>query len=1664
MHALAARDVPRLFTPRERLEVVGTLRARLSVEFGERVDAAVAAVAGEEGREGRGWRRVGRFGVRSTNGPFGSMALEDAFMRFVEESVLLLANADGVEGFYQRLNSVEREAAIVEEFTAVVEEEVEFLEKRLQSRLALAVKAAALRTFLCCVLLREGMAGSELLNALLEATVLDHVQATDENLAATAFECMAILSRTSSTIAANLTRLLPRLIVQGSLTAKTAALAGEYLARVLKFLPQDTIISTLYKLGNVLSATENAERSLTFNRNLLVTNEATHRGSAISLVISNHDDSSAIHGAVAHAVVAIATAYRDEQVTALTIAMLIQKLNRVGPAVDAKILEEMAALGVSGGANELRSLLRLYHRVAREAVVNNDSLMTDAVTEGRLRLARWIGKASPLYEVYLSHLLGLCVGSGDAPGDRVIEKPLAAKLISGLFRPLATLLSFDQTQEPSFNSMEEISNLNRDAWFNIVIHGFTLTSPTARPHMEDLQTIAQKSLPLVSDHRIGQINSGIDLNIVLRRNASPQHTLELKSSLISTLPSCANDIKGLGYQECVFLTATLFVTNLGAQAGNCSAILPYLAGADVSTSAMSNCMFAIAQDNVDIYLQSALSGAKQEFSAAAIAAELAVFFEGCCHRIVKVQHVAYSSAYKIVTSFPSALCHKSSLFALLELLTLMWRSCLDAETNEYDWKSTYASEMAKVTIQVPDDVKFRQDTLAKFYQSCEAWLSRAIAMAPLDVKGLLQAYLEDYEDDGAYGQVALGRSFAVRMGSIIPSSDQRLTSIGRESTIGVNTASDFIAQYTTRQEYRHQNGRHTTGTEAAELTDLANRLKRGDAVAFPVVREVLRNAAAVLGEYPADEGLIIQGLVAVPFTIFSKRSIDLGVSLWLGIVKENPSLETRVLAEVAAGWETSIRLKKGFFKPHVHPDPFNVKEEFAPSKWDVIVKKAQAVHDLLAPHMRLTMYVSSHFYASRLTSPAIERIYIRLMRITMLAMKHAYAQPLAREVHFHMLLLALGVLRHSTCLDYPSMWRLRDAILSAGLKWFSTAPMWSFGSNKLQMKAEIRVMENVVSSLQSLGELGSRYEKHLPSLQSKQELLVHLLQHEIGRMTVWVYPLGTTSGGLSPLAADVSFISLLSTAWNENPAIVVQLATRFATSERLQEEVRRLVLNDTEKVIDEPVALKILLGQGLPPDVKTQLKYLLYWAPVSPITAVTYFLPAYGNHPLILQYAMRALESHAIDVTFFYVPQIVQTLRYDALDYVKRYIIETAHFSQLFAHQIIWNMKANAYKDEDSQVPDPVKPVLDAVMEAMISSWSDSERSFYQREFSFFNKVTSISGTLKPLIKRPKPEKKAKIEEELRKISVDPGVYLPSNPDGIVIGIDRQSGKPLQSHAKAPFMATFRIRKEDPEGLIPYEVWQSAIFKVGDDCRQDVLALQLISTFRGIFNSVGLDVYVFPYRVTATAPGCGVIDVLPNSVSRDMLGREAVNGLYEYFISKYGTEDSLAFQAARSNFTKSMAAYSIISYLLQFKDRHNGNIMLDDHGHILHIDFGFCFDIAPGGVRFERAPFKLTPEMVAVMGGKGSKTFEAFEGLCVKAFLAVRGHVGELVEVVQAMLDSGLPCFKPETIRHFRERFVLEKTEREAGEFVRKLVGWSERSYSTAVYDYFQLLTNGIPY
>jgi len=93
--------------------------------------------------------------------------------------------------------------------------------------------------------------------------------------------------------------------------------------------------------------------------------------------------------------------------------------------------------------------------------------------------------------------------------------------------------------------------------------------------------------------------------------------------------------------------------------------------------------------------------------------------------------------------------------------------------------------------------------------------------------------------------------------------------------------------------------------------------------------------------------------------------------------------------------------------------------------------------------------------------------------------------------------------------------------------------------------------------------------------------------------------------------------------------------------------------------------------------------------------------------------------------------------------------------------------------------------------------------------------------------------------------------------------------------------------------------------------------------------------------------------------------------LKHFYMNVFGSN----YEETQKNFVESLAGYSLVCYLLQINDRHNGNILIDSNGHIVHIDFGFVLCLGPGGMIFETAPFKLTSDYVELMGGKDSDMF-----------------------------------------------------------------------------------------
>ena len=161
--------------------------------------------------------------------------------------------------------------------------------------------------------------------------------------------------------------------------------------------------------------------------------------------------------------------------------------------------------------------------------------------------------------------------------------------------------------------------------------------------------------------------------------------------------------------------------------------------------------------------------------------------------------------------------------------------------------------------------------------------------------------------------------------------------------------------------------------------------------------------------------------------------------------------------------------------------------------------------------------------------------------------------------------------------------------------------------------------------------------------------------------------------------------------------------------------------------------------------------------------------------------------------------------------------------------------------------------------------------------------------------------------------------------------------------------------------------------------------MQMISCMDQIFKQAKSPLWLKPYEIIATGPRCGLIELVSDAMSIHAIKekRFEITGenstLLDYFNEQYGGKKSKRQIKAVDNFCNSLAAYSLVCYILQVKDRHNGNILIDIEGHILHIDFGFLLSNAPGkGVKLETAPFKLNQEMIDVLGGEDSSKFRDF--------------------------------------------------------------------------------------
>ncbi|GET89051.1 phosphatidylinositol 3-kinase, putative [Leishmania tarentolae] len=241
------------------------------------------------------------------------------------------------------------------------------------------------------------------------------------------------------------------------------------------------------------------------------------------------------------------------------------------------------------------------------------------------------------------------------------------------------------------------------------------------------------------------------------------------------------------------------------------------------------------------------------------------------------------------------------------------------------------------------------------------------------------------------------------------------------------------------------------------------------------------------------------------------------------------------------------------------------------------------------------------------------------------------------------------------------------------------------------------------------------------------------------------------------------------------------------------------------------------------------------------------------------------------------------------------------------------------------------------------------------------------------------------------------------------------------------------------------------MYKYNDNIRQDQLIVQLICLMDDLLQRDGLQLYLTPYRVIATGPNEGLVEIVPQvttffSVQRDVLK----------YLRVYNSTAELL-QQAMDRYTRSFAGYCVITFVLGIGDRHLENILITQDGRLLHIDFGYVLGNDPKPFP---PPMKINREMVEVLGGPQSTGFTEFKLYCCSAYNTLRKHAPLLLHILLLGAHTeGMPQVTGEggdprvNLLKVQEKLRLDLTNAQATQYLQNVIADSVGSIFTNLWD-----------
>uniref|UniRef100_A0A8C4EPS9 Phosphatidylinositol-4-phosphate 3-kinase, catalytic subunit type 2 alpha n=1 Tax=Dicentrarchus labrax TaxID=13489 RepID=A0A8C4EPS9_DICLA len=472
---------------------------------------------------------------------------------------------------------------------------------------------------------------------------------------------------------------------------------------------------------------------------------------------------------------------------------------------------------------------------------------------------------------------------------------------------------------------------------------------------------------------------------------------------------------------------------------------------------------------------------------------------------------------------------------------------------------------------------------------------------------------------------------------------------------------------------------------------------------------------------------------------------------------------------------------------------------------------------------------------------------------------------------------------------------------------------------------------------------------------------------------------------------------------------------------------------------------------------------LHHWPTLPPVTALEMLDSKFADTE-VRSVAVSWIEKSSDDELADYLPQLVQALKFEChlKNALIMFLLSRAQGNINIAHYLYWLLK--------DAVQDPAwGRRYERVLGALLCLCGAKLRAELEKQTHL---VTLLGAVAERVRQAGGSTRQVALQEGLENVQnffQRNSCRLPLSPSLVAKELNFKACSFFNSNAVPLKLA---LVNADPLGE---EI--NVMFKVGEDLRQDMLALQMIRIMDRIWLQEGLDLRIVNFKCISTGKDKGMVELVPSSDTlRKIQVEYGVTGSFKdkplaEWLRKYNPAED-EYEKASENFIYSCAGCCVATYVLGICDRHNDNIMLRSTGHMFHIDFGKFLGHAQmfGSFKRDRAPFVLTSDMAYVINGgeRPTSRFQLFVDLCCQAYNLIRKHSGLFLNLLSLMTSSGLPELTgSQDLKYVFDALQPHNTDAEATIFFTRLIESSLGSVATKfnffIHNLAQLRFSGLP-